>query len=101
MLDTISGAYSRLCSEDEMTGIEFVKLLFEDLRMPDDIADAILWGCTGFPSFFRTDNPVKEMAYSLRHAKRSLKRGFTIDQIYAGEDKCITTAFSGREELRH
>lgn len=80
-----------------MTGIEFVRTLFEEPEMPDDIADAILWGCTGFPSFFRTDNPIKEMAYSLRHAKRSMKRGFTIDQIYVGEDKCITSFKKGGE----
>lgn len=70
-----------------MTGIEFVKKIFEDPDLSDDMADAILWGCTGYPSFFRTDNPIKEMAYSLKHAKRSLKRGFTIDQIYVGEDR--------------
>ena len=81
-----------------MTGLEFVKTIFEDSGMPDDIAGAILWGCTGFPSFFCTDNPTKEMAYSLRHAKRSMKRGFTIDQIYVGDDKCITSHSTGRKE---
>ena len=73
-----------------MNRIEFVKKIFEEPDMPDHLADAILWGCTGFPSFFRTGwHPVKEMVYDLRHAKRSLKRGYTIDQIYIGEDVLV------------
>jgi hypothetical protein len=69
-----------------MTGIEFVKILWDAPDMSDAAADSLLWGCTGFPGFFRTDDPVREMAYSLRHAKRSLARGFTVDDIYIGRD---------------
>jgi hypothetical protein len=64
---------------------DYVKLMFDDPKMPDDVADAILWGCTGFPSFFRGD-PIRCLTKQLRHAKRSLKRGFNIDQIYIGDD---------------
>ena len=68
-----------------MDVIEYVKIIFDDPNMPDDIADAILWGCTGWPSFW-TGDPIRCLTKQLRHAKRSLKRGFTIDQIYIGED---------------
>ena len=70
-----------------MKTVDFVKKILEEPDLPDEEADAVLWGCTGFPVFFRTNNPVKEMAYQLRHAKRSLKRGFSIDEIYMGADK--------------
>jgi hypothetical protein len=72
-----------------MTGIEWVKKIFEDQDMSDDVAEAILWGCTGFPSFFTGDDIFRCLVGQLRHAKRSLKRGFTIDQIYCGKDRCV------------
>ena len=66
--------------------LELVKVLFDDKSMTDEEADAVLWGCTGYPSFF-TGDPVRCLCYELRHAKRSLSRGFTIGDIYCGEDK--------------
>lgn len=65
--------------------LDYVKKIFDDLEMPDEEADAILWGCTGFPSFF-TGVPIRCLTKQLRHARRSLKRGFSIDQIYIGDD---------------
>jgi len=69
-----------------MNPIEYVKRIFEEPEMPDGVADSILWGCTGWPSFFSGNNPVKQLTKQLRHAKRSLNRGYSIDQIYAGAD---------------
>lgn len=70
-----------------MTPIEFVKKIFNEPDLPNEWADSILFGCTGFPEFFHTSDHIKEMAYQLRHAKRAMKRGFSIEQIYMGEDK--------------
>ena len=69
-----------------MKVLELVKILFEEPNMTDEEADAVLWGCTGYPSFFN-GSPVRCLCYQLRHAKRSLKRGFSIDDIYFGDDK--------------
>ena len=63
-----------------------VKLIFDKPNMRESTVETIVYGCTGFPSFWHTDYPIKEFIYSLRHAKRSLKRGFTIDQIFEGKD---------------
>ena len=56
----------------------------------DDLSDsevsAIVWGCTGYPSFFPEGNKVKHFYKQLCHANRALKRGFTIDEIYTGND---------------
>jgi hypothetical protein len=54
--------------------------------MPEDYIDAIVWGCTGYPSFFKGD-PTRTFIKQLYHAKRSLARGFTIDDIFADKDK--------------
>ena len=70
-----------------MKTTDFVRKIFNEPNMPDDTADSILWGCTGWPHFFRTNNPVKEMVYDLRHAKRAFKRGFTAEAIYMGTDR--------------
>jgi hypothetical protein len=69
-----------------MKGYEFVRKIFNRPDMPEDLADGILWGTTGYPSFFHTNDHIKEMAYQLRHAQRSFKRGFTMDDIYMGSD---------------
>ena len=71
-----------------MTPIEYVKRIFEDIEMPDDVADTILWGCTGWPTFW-AGNPIRCLTEQLRHAKRSLARGFSIEQIYCGDDKLV------------
>ena len=69
-----------------MKTIEFVKKIWGKPNMSDETAEHILWTFTGFPTFFRTENIPKEMAKGLRHAKRSLKRGFSADDIYVGAD---------------
>jgi len=74
-----------------MTAIELCKLIFNE-SLPDDVADAIIWSCTGFPTFWHTNNPVREMTYQLRHAKRAMKRGFTMDQVGMGDDREATEA---------
>jgi hypothetical protein len=68
-----------------MTWADLVRKIFEQPDMGDDEVEAILGGCTGFPIFW-LDNPVRECVSQLRHAKRSLARGFSIDQIYMEED---------------
>lgn len=69
-----------------MRFIDYVKKIFNDPTITDEYADAIIWGCTGFPSFWHGD-PMKCFTKQLRHAKRSLARGFNKDQIFMGEDK--------------
>ncbi len=71
-----------------LTVLQCVKKIFEEPNMSDDMADAILWGCTGFPAFFIGD-PARCLVSQLRHAKRSLERGFTIDQISTGDDRDV------------
>lgn len=71
-----------------MTTLEYVKLIFDEPKMSDDMASVILWGCTGYPSFF-TGDPPRCLTKQLRHAKRSLARGFTITQVFEGVDKCL------------
>jgi len=72
-----------------MRVLDYVKYILADPEMPDDFADAVLWGCTGYPSFWIEGPPIKCLTKQLRHAKRSLARGFTIDQIHMGEDKIL------------
>ncbi len=55
-------------------------------KMNEDDMECIIFGCTGYPSFWRTDSPMREFYYSLKHAKRSLKKGYSIDDIYCGLD---------------
>lgn len=38
-------------------------------------ADALLWNRTGFPGFWRTGNPRRDILNSLRAYKRAMKRG--------------------------
>lgn len=64
----------------------FVRRVFDDEEMTDDLVDAIVFGCTGYPSFFPKGDPVKHFSRQIHHAKRSLSRGFTIDDIYFGSD---------------
>ena len=68
-----------------MNIFEYVKWTFNDPTMTNKSAEVILWGCTGWPSFL-TGEPMRCLTKQLRHAKRSLARGFTVDQIYTGED---------------
>jgi hypothetical protein len=65
---------------------ELVKKLFDNPVMDEGEIEAIVWGCTGYPSFFIGD-PIRCFVRQLRHAKRSLARGFTIDQIFEGKDR--------------
>ena len=70
-----------------MRVLDYVKLIFEEPDMSDEKADFILWECTGWPAFWIESPPIKCLTRQLRHAKRSLKRGFSIDQVSMGEDK--------------
>ncbi len=35
----------------------------------------VIWECTGFPSFWKTDNPAKEMYHQLREARWRMQNG--------------------------
>jgi hypothetical protein len=72
--------------EGNMKVNDCVRFVFDDPKMTDSDIDAIVWGCTGWPSFFIGD-PVRTFVKQLYHAKRSLARGFTIDDIFSGKDK--------------
>ena len=65
---------------------DYVKKIFDEPNMSDADANSILWGCTGYPSFFDGD-PVRCLTKQLRHAKRSLARGYSVDEIFFGKDK--------------
>lgn len=71
-----------------MNYIEYVRLIFDEPRMSERMTDAIIWGCTGYPEFWGEESWICCLTKQLRHAKRSLARGFTIDQIFEGIDKC-------------
>ena len=55
-------------------------------NLNDSEIDAIVWGCTGYPSFFPPGNKVKHLYMQLHHSKRAIERGFSIDDIYSGKD---------------
>ena len=67
-----------------MNILKVVRSLFGDIS--DEAAESIIWGCTGYPSFFPKGDVAKIFYKQLHHAKRSLDRGFTIDEIYSGLD---------------
>ena len=71
-----------------MNAITVVKQIFEDPGMDDSLANLILWSCTGWPTWW-TGDPVRCFVGQLRHAKRSLARGFTIDDIFEGKDDLL------------
>lgn len=62
-----------------------VRFVFDEPKMSEECINAVVWGCTGWPSFFRGD-PIRIFVKQLYHAKRSLARGFTIDDIFEGKD---------------
>lgn len=69
-----------------MTIAEIVRYIFDEPLSNNDIEN-IVYSCTGYPSFFRTNNHTKEFIQQLYHAKRSLKRGNSPEDIYFGEEK--------------
>lgn len=69
-----------------MKVLDLVKILFDKPEMCDDEADFILWECTGYPSFLYGDR-AKCLCRQIRHAKRALARGFTVDDIAFGQDR--------------
>ena len=77
---------------DVMLVNDCVKFVFNDPEMTEEAIEAVVWECTGWPCFFKGD-PVRGFIKQLYHAKRALKRGFTIDDISAGKDK-----LRGRDE---
>jgi len=67
-----------------------VRFVFDDPNMSEDAIEAIVWGCTGYPLFWggkHSYSPVRCFVRQLYHAKRSLAKGFTIDDISAGKDR--------------
>jgi len=72
-----------------MKVIQCVRLIFEDESMPESIIESIVWSCTCWPTFFSSDNTTKQFVKELRHAKRSLRRGYSISQIFEGTDKVV------------
>lgn len=65
-----------------------VRFIFDEPEMSEECINAVVWGCTGWPSFFRGD-PIRTFVKQLYHAKRSLARGFSIDDIFEGKDNLI------------
>ena len=71
-----------------MSLIEIAKIAFE--TNSDEIAEHAIWTFTGFPYWWATrknETPIRCFWRQLRHAKRSLKRGYSIDQIFEGKDR--------------
>lgn len=69
-----------------MNKLDLVRTCFEDPEIEDEVADMILWGCTGYPCFLSGRDKMKTLVKQLYHARRSLARGFSMDNIYFGED---------------
>ena len=56
-----------------MTAVEIARAVFPD--EPDNILEGLIWEYTGFPCFWHTDNPVKEMSHQLRQFRWKSKNG--------------------------
>ena len=69
-----------------MTIYEYVKIVFEKPNMSDVLVEDIVWSCTGYPSFWYGKSAIRCFTKQLRHAKRSLDRGFTFNEIFEGRD---------------
>jgi len=76
---------------------DYIKIIFEDDEMSSEYAEAILWGCTGYPSFWN-GNSTRCLTKQLYHAKRSLARGFTIDQISSGDDVVYNESLNQKQK---
>jgi hypothetical protein len=75
-----------------MLVIELARKIWDNPSMTEDELEPILWGCTGWPSFL-IDDPIRCLTKQLQHARRSLDRGYTIDQIFEGSDReCPTVS---------
>ena len=66
-------------------------MTFEKLRletcfgMHPGLFDTVLWGWTGFPCFWSTDNPHRELWYGLRSLGRFYRRFGTLPADYIEE----------------
>jgi hypothetical protein len=69
-----------------MLVIDLARQIWDNSAMSEEELDPILWGCTGWPEFW-TGNPVRCLTRQLQHARRAIKRGYTIDQISEGSDR--------------
>lgn len=50
--------------------------------MDPDLFDSVLWGWTGFPCFWSTDNPIKELWYRLWSLGRFYRHFGTLPADY-------------------
>lgn len=57
--------------------LEAARILMPDAS--DEELESIIWGATGFPAFWRTDNPAAELVAQLRVAAEMRKAG-TLDE---------------------
>lgn len=66
-------------------------MTFQKLRlsacfgMPPDLFETVLWGWTGFPCWWSTDQPAKELWYRLRSLGRFYRRFGTLPADYIEE----------------
>lgn len=71
-----------------MTVIEVAKIAFETDH--ESVAETAIWTFTGYPSFWalrKNETPMRCFWRQLRHARRSMNRGYSIEQIYEGTDR--------------
>ncbi len=78
-----------------MTPYEVVRKAIPDAD--DDLCSFIVWGRTGFPAFWKTDNPACEIFEAARRWLRATTNGrqlceFCDRQITDGKDLCPSCA---------
>ena len=70
------------------TLLDIAKIAFE--TNDDQEADHAIWTYTGYPVFWHlhgNGTPIRCFWQQLRHARRSLNRGYSQDQIFEGNDR--------------
>ncbi len=71
-----------------MTLIDVAKIAFETNDSHE--TENAIWTFTGYPCFWNTrgkETPIRIFWRQLRHARRSLNHGYSIDQIFEGKDR--------------
>jgi hypothetical protein len=70
--------------------------------MPPDLFDTLLWGWTGWPCFWSTDNPPRELWYRLYSLGRFYRRFRTLPADYIEEalrsERCDSFEEMGRKK---
>lgn len=74
-----------------MTPREIVRKAIPDAD--DDLCEHIIWARTGFPAFWKTDNPEREIFEAARRFSRAVANGrqlcdFCDNQVADGETLC-------------